>query len=294
MKKYYMILLLGLMLLLNIKPICAFAGDMQIYDEGEKLSESQYSEVYKRLHDTADALNMNIVVIIGNEVRSETVIETMTDSAYDQLYGNKADGVCLYLDLSGVPHPYDYISTCGIAQFYYTNSSKSNRIEQMHYSIDKYLYPIGMEDVTGALNEFADQLENYYEIGIPEDYYVYDDVYHKYYHVENGEIIETSRKPYHDVERLWLGGILGLLIGIMISGVLKGTVKAKYKFIHELSPTNYVNKKTVQYIQQSDTFVGERTTKTHISSNSGGRSGGSHHSSGGHSHGGHGGGGHHR
>jgi uncharacterized membrane protein YgcG len=149
-----------------------------------------------------------------------------------------------------------------------------------------------LEDVTGALNEFADQLETYYKLGIPDDYYVYDDVYHKYYHVENGEIIETSRKPYHNRERLILGGIMGLLIGLFISLIVKTSVKAKYKFIYEISPTNYVNKKTVQYIQQSDTFIGERTTKTHINS-SGGKSG-SHHSSGGHSHAGHGGGGHHR
>ena len=170
----------------------------------------------------------------------------MADSTYDQLYGQKTDGICIYIDVSSNAHPYDYISTSGMAQFYYTNSDSNNRINSMHYAIDKYLYPIGSEDVSGALNEFADQLENYYEAGIPDAYYVYDDVYHKYYHVENGEIITTFRKPYHDVERLFLGGIMGLLIGIMIAAIVKGSIKAKYKFIYELSPTTYLNKKSVQ------------------------------------------------
>lgn len=294
MKKYIIALLTIFIMLLHTPVLCAFAGELQIFDEGNRLSEEEFSECYERLQQAADLTNMNVVVILGKDYRSDITIESMADSTYDQLYPKASDGVCLYLDLSGVAHPYDYISTSGMGQFYYTNSSKSNRIEQMHYAIDKYLYPVGMEDVSGALHEFAVQLENYYDVGIPEEYYYYDDEYHKYYHVENGEIIETARKPYHDVERLWLGGILGLLTGIMIACFTKGSIKAKYRFIYTLSPTRYLNKKTVQYTQQSDRFIRERTTKTHIPSDSGSRSGGGYSSSGGHSSGGHGGGGHHR
>ena len=293
MKKYCIALVTVLLMLFCVPVLHVSAGELQLFDEGKKLSDSEFIEAAERLHQAADNTHLNVVVILGNHQLSDFAIESLADTTYDQLYPKGSDGICFYLDLSGADHPYDYISTSGMAQFYYTNSERSNRIDQMHYAIDKYLYPVGNEDISGALNEFADQLENYYEIGIPDAYYVYDDEYHKYYHVENGEIIETSRKPYHDVERLFLGGVLGFLIGLMISAIFKASVKSKYRFIYELSPTNYINKKSLHYIQQTDTFIKERTTKTHISSSSGSRSGGSHHS-GGHSHGGHGGGGHHR
>ena len=293
MKKYCIALLTVLFMLLTLPVLKASAGTLQLFDEGNRLSAEEFTEAAGRLQQTADNVNMNVVVILGNTQLSDLAIESMADNTYDQLFPKGSDGVCFYLDLSGAAHPYDYISTSGLAQFYYTNSSSNNRIDQMHYAIDKYLYPVGREDVPGALNAFADQLENYYEIGIPENYYIYDDVYHEYYHVENGEIVTTSGKPYHNKSAVVFGGILGLLFGLLAAAITKAAIKAKYKFIYELSPTNYVNKKSVHYLQQSDMFIKEHTSRTHISSSSGGKSGGSHHS-GGHSHGGHGGGGHHR
>ena len=281
-----------MMLILTVMP--ASAAEMQIYDEGNRLNPEEFVEVAERLNEAAENVNMNVIAILGNEARSDTTIESMADSVYDQLYGNKTDGICIYIDLSSAAHPYDYISTSGLAQFYYTNSRESNKVASMLYSVETYLYPIGSEDAVGALKEFANQLENYYEIGIPDRYWIYDDLYHEYYHVENGKVITTATKPYIDRGKLIMGGMMGLFIGILAAGITSAAVKAKYKFIYQISPTTYLNKKTVNYIEQSDRFIRERTSKTHVSSSSGGRSGGSHHSGGGHSHGGHGGGGHHR
>ncbi len=297
MKKYLIGFLTALFMMLQFCGIPASAAGMQIYDQGNRLKTDEFVEVAERLQEAADHINMNVVAILGNEKHSDTMIESMTDSTYDQLYGPKTDGICLYLDLSGAEHPYDYISTSGLAQFYYTNSSSNNRIEQMHYAIDKHLYPVGSEDAYHALLEFADQLENYYEIGIPDHYYIYDDVYHEYYHVENGKIITTSSKPYIDWGGVILGGMGGFIFGIIAAAITYAVIKSKYRFIYQISPTTYLNKKTVHYTQQTDRFIRERTTKTHVTSDTGGRSGGGsshHHSGGGHSHGGHGGGGHHR
>ena len=295
MKKYIIAFVSVLFMILHFCMLPASAVEIQIYDEGKRLSSEKFVEVAERLNEAAENINMNVVAILGSEYRSETTIESMTDSVYDQLYGNKTDGICIYIDLSPVQHPYDYISTSGLAQFYYTNSEQSNRIDSMLYSVEKYLYPIGSEDVSGALKEFANQLEDYYEIGIPDRYWVYDDLYHEYYHVENGQVITTSSKPYINMGNVVMGGIIGLIIGLCAAAITSASIKAKYKFMYQISPTTYLNKKTVHYIEQSDRFIRERTTRTHVSSSSGGKSGGgSHHSGGGHSHGGHGGGGHHR
>ena len=293
MKKYLLPLLAALLLMLNLSGISASAGEFQLFDPGYLLSSSESSEVAERLQQTADTINMNVVVILGNEQNSDTTIESMTNSTYDQLYTNQSDGVCLYLDLSSSASPYDYLSTTGLAQFYYTNSERNNRIDPMLSAVGKHLYPKGSEDVVGALDEFANQLETYYSRGIPENYYIYDNVYHEYYHVENNQIIATSGKPYLDMVRLVTGTLCGLILGVLAAAITKLSVKSKYKFIHELSPTNYLNKKSVRYTEQSDRFLRERVTKTQIVRDTGG--GGSHHSSGGgHSSGGHGGGGHHR
>ncbi len=295
MKKYLIVLLTVLLMMLNL-PVCtASAAEIQLYDEGSRLSTEEFVQAAERLNEAAEHTGMNVVVILGSERRSDTTIETAADSTYDQLYGQKTDGICIYIDVSSNAHPYDYISTSGLGQFYYTNSSESNRVDSMLYAVEKYLYPAGSEDVFGAVMAFADQIENYYEIGIPDRYWVYDDLYHEYYHVENGQIITTSSKPYLDTGKLVLGGIIGFGIGLIAMLITNASIRAKYKFIYEISPTTYLNKKTVRYTEQSDRFIRERTTKTHVSSSSsGGRSGGSHHSGGGHSHGGHGGGGHHR
>ncbi|MBR1555812.1 MAG: hypothetical protein IJ644_10560 [Oscillospiraceae bacterium] len=294
MKNYLTAVISALFMMLMMVILPASAAEIQLYDEGNRLKTDEFVEVAERLNEAAENINMNVVAILGSEVRSDTTIESMADSVYDQLYGNKTDGICIYIDLSSAAHPYDYISTSGLGQFYYTNSSESNRVDSMLYAVEKYLYPIGSEDAVGALKEFANQLENYYEIGIPDKYWVYDDVYHEYYHVENGQIITTSGKPYIDTANLVMGGIVGLVIGLCAAAITSASVKSKYKFMYQISPTTYLNKKTVHYTEQSDRFIRERTSRTHVSSSSGGRSGGGSHHSGGHSHGGHGGGGHHR
>ena len=295
MKKYLIVLLTILLMMLCIPVYTVSAAEMQLYDEGSRLSSEEFAEAYERLTEAAEHTGMNVVVILGNEPRSDATIESAADSAYDQLYGQKTNGICIYIDVSSNARPYDYISTSGLGQFYYTNSSRSNRVDSMLYAVEKYLYPVGSEDVFGAVMAFADQIENYYEIGIPDRYWIYDDVYHEYYHVENGQVITTSTKPYINIGNLVKGGIIGLFIGIFAAVITSAAVRSKYRFIYQTVPSTYLNKKTVQYTEQSDRFIRTRTSKTHVSSSSGSRSsGGSHHSGGGHSHGGHGGGGHHR
>lgn len=291
MKKYWFGMLSVLLMLFQLSMLSVSAGEIQIYDEGNRLQAEEFTDIAERLQQCADSTEMNIIIILGTENRSDMIIESLADSTYDQLYGNKTDGLCYYLDLSG-SSPYDYLSTSGLAQFYYTNAQNNNRINQIYSAVDKYLYPVGSEDVWGALHEFADQLDLFYEAGIPEQYYIYDDVYHEYYHVEDGKIITTQNKPYISTKNILMGTVLGLLIGIIIAAIFSTVTKSRYRFISSVSPTNYLNKKSVRYTEQSDRFIRERTTKTHISQSSGGSHG--HHSGGGHSHGGHGGGGHHR
>ena len=299
MKKYNIKFITSILLLV----ICIFPAismhvkaaseTVYLYDEAGKLTEEEYQFCYEALETASDYTGMNIIVILGYQEYTDATIESIADTTYDTLFAKKSDGLCYYIDLNGHSPTYDYISTSGLAQFYYTNAKSNNRIDKITTALDKYLIPAGSEDITGAVNGFAEQLEYYYDMGIPEHYYVYDDSYHEYYHVENHAIITTKNKPYLAWDKAFLFGAIWLILGIIIAVIVYFVIKSHYRFQRSLTPTNYVNKKTVIYRQQYDRFVRTRTNKTHISSNNSSHGGSGHHG-GGHSSGGHGGGGHHR
>ena len=269
----------------------AHAADTFLYDEGHRLTDEEFTRCQSRLDQAADYTGMNIAVVLGTEQRSDSTIEQMTHEVYLDLYGEHSDGLVYYMDLKGTA-PYDYIATRGLAQFYYTNSDSSNRVDAMLSAMDRYLYPIGQEEAAAAVIAMAEQIEYYYDAGIPSRYYVYDDSYHQYMHIEDGEVVYTNTKPYHDLGAIIMGFLGGGFLGLIAALITFFAVKSRYRFKYSLEPTSYISRKNVEFRQQYDKFVRAYTHKVHIDTSSGSRSGG--HSSGGHSSGGFGGGGHHR
>lgn len=283
------VLLTTVIMLLGVPALSVSAAQIKLYDEGKRLSASEFAECEKRIQQASDKTGMNIAVVLGVQNRSDTAIEVLADTSYDELFGKKTDGLLYYMDLKG-SSPYDYISTSGMGQMYYTNADNNNRVYDMLKEISTYLYPVGSEDVYGGVMKFAELTEYYYEQGVPDRYYVYDDQFHEYYHVEDGELITTTSKPYHDWFMIPVMAVFGGLIGLVAGGIVFLSVKARYKFKYSLSPTTYVNRKNVNYREQYDKFVRTSTSRVRIESSS---SGGSH-GGGGYSSGGHGGGGFHR
>ena len=282
----------ALLMLTGMLLLPAGAAEARLFDEGDRLTAAEFGECEARLKQASDATGMNIAVILGVKDRSDLTIETTCTETYTELFGARTDGLVYYMDLKG-SNPYDYIATSGLGQFYYTNNRHSDRVAEFYDRLDDYLYPVGSENVPGAVQQFAELTELFYQEGIPEHYYVYDDADRMYYHVEDGKLVATATKPYRAVGAILSNMFIGFVIGILAALLTFASVKAQYKFKSELSPTTYVNRKNVDYVQQYDNFTHTSTSRVHIqSSSSGGRSGG--HSGGGHSHGGFGGGGHHR
>lgn len=294
MRRFAIALLTCVFALLMLCPaaVSAAAPKVVLYDEGDRLDEAQEQECIERLQQAANKTGMNIGVVLGIQKRSDIAIDSAAKESYLSLFGENSDGLLYYMDLKG-QDPYDRIVTRGKAQFYYTNSSDNNRIDMIFDTLDKYLYPVGKEDVRGAVLAFAEEVEYFYDRGVPDRYYYYDDEYRMYYSLDDdGNVRATVNKPYKD----W-GALIGLTILACICGIIAAlifffVIKSKYKFKYALSPTTYINKKTVQFYNQYDNFVRSHTTKVSIDSGSGGRSGGG--GGGGHSSGGFGGGGHHR
>ena len=292
LRNLLMILVSTLLMLTGQVLLTASAAEARLFDEGGRLAPSEQSECETRLQQAADHTGMNVAVILGVNDRADLTIESICRETYSELFGERSDGLIYYIDLKGY-EPYDYIATSGMGQFYYTNSRASDRIYDMFNELDDYLYPKGSENAYGAVMAFADLVEYYYQAGIPDHYYVYDDLDRTYLHLENGSLVATSTKPYRDPHLIAVGVFFGFFIGFIAAFITYAAVKNRYKFKYELSPTTYVNRKNVDYIQQYDNFTHTSTSRVHIESSSGGRSGG-YSGGGGHSHGGFGGGGHHR
>ncbi|MBR4318752.1 MAG: hypothetical protein IKP69_01715, partial [Oscillospiraceae bacterium] len=101
MKKFNIVLLTVLLMLLHMTAVSAFAGEFHLFDKGKRLSDADFAEVTERLQETADNTHLNVIVILGNEQLSDIMIESLTNETYDQLFSEGSDGVCFYLDLSG-------------------------------------------------------------------------------------------------------------------------------------------------------------------------------------------------
>lgn len=291
MKYFAAVLLTAVIMLLGIPAMTVSAAQIKLYDEGGRLTSEQFAECEKRIRQASDKTGMNIAVVLGVQNRSDTAIEVLADTSYDELFGKKTDGLLYYMDLKGNA-PYDYISTSGMGQMYYTNADNNNRVYDMLKEISTYLYPVGSEDVYGGVMKFCELTEYYYEQGVPDRYYVYDDQYHEYYHAENGELITTRNKPYYDWYMIPFMAVFGGVTGLFVAGIVFLVVKIRYKFKSSLSPTTYVNRKNVTYREQYDKFVRTSTSRVRIESSSSGGGGGG--GGGGYSSGGHGGGGYHR
>ena len=284
-------LLSVLLMLLGLTHLPARAAEVRLYDEGNRLSPSELTECESRLQQASDHTGMNIVLILGTTYRADLTIETSCKAAYSEIYGIKTDGVSYYIDLKGYS-PYDYLATFGRGNFYYTNGSP-DRVYTIEDSVAPCLRPVGSENVYEAVMKFSELLEYYYDEGVPEHYYVYDDVDRMFYHMEGNEMIATNTKPYRDPAVMIGVTAVFLVLGLFVAGAVFVGVKQQYKFKYELSPTTYVNRRNIDYREQYDNFTHTSTSRAVISSGSRGGGGGGH-SGGGHMSGGVGGGGYHR
>ncbi len=268
-------------------------GAVSLYDESSWLSRDEYNQCMVYLKDAAEQTGMNVGMVLGSQVRSDYTIQSLADASYDELFGHGTDGLLYYMDLSGQSSPYDYISTSGMGQMYYTNASDNNRIDRIFDNVFPYLKPAGSEDVVGAIKAFSEEVIWYYEMGVPDRYYVYDDVYDEYYYVKDGALATSKSRPYIRQEAVGSGIFVGFVVGLIAALVTFFVIKSHYKFKSALAPTAYINRRTLEFHQQYDRFVRQYTTKVRVESSSGGRSGGGG-GGGGSSSGGHGGGGRHR
>ena len=276
------------------------SSNVYLCDEGDFLSDAEFQAAMEELQEAADKSGMYVALwigdsVIGNDSDADTI--AFCDDTYEDLFGINTDGVFLYLDMSGAPSLFDYLSTSGKGQFYYTDSEDYNRVGTIIQEVEEHL-PRGEEDLPAAIHSFCYNLEYYADQGVPTDkYYTYNKDTGKYLIMQDDQVQEVSKLPKEYTATLSWGTIIviAIVIGLItgISSLL--SIRKRYQFKTAGSMQNYLITNDVQYLQRSDRYLRTYTSRTKISSESsggGGGGGGSSHSSS--SGGSHGGGGGHR
>ncbi len=296
MKKIKMIFVCVLFLFVTI-PFSVHAGEIQyMFDLSSKLSESDYAKAVEEIKYTEEYIDMNLVFsIIGDEtnVTTDLSVQKFADDFYDRLFPGKGqDGLLVLINDAT---KYDYISTFGKAEFYFTNAPDNDRIDQMLFDMSDYLK---RNDYLGAVKNICKSIRKNYDKGVPKYYSIYDSNIGMYKYMDEYGIVQTSvDKPVFKKVYNWGAGFLtSFFISLCASAIIGIMVFLSYKKIkYERSSMNYITENDVNFSIKSDRFIREYVNKTKIQSSSSGgggsSSGSSHRSSSGRSHGG---GGRHR
>jgi uncharacterized membrane protein YgcG len=263
----------------------------------------EHADALEQLNESAkkysEKLQMNIYVLIAGPDRrmSDSEEREFCDQTYDERFGNDTDGVFLFIDMTGKRPAYDYLSTYGTAILFYQEHVDEILDAACSYlpssdsfsTSEDYSY-----DVKYTINAFFNQLEKYqkdFRAGLK---YYYDPETHKYIYYFNGELKITKFKPPAVYLRALLMALAG---GGIVHLIAYFVAKSKYKLKAKTDPNIYLSKEETRFNFRTDDLIRSYTSKSRISSSSGGGyHGGGHRSGGGshHSGGSHGGGGRHR
>lgn len=265
-----------------------------VYDIEGTLDTVELDTLNNMVKELSDTIDMYVAVYIyGEETQfsSDNAVVRTADDNYDELfnpqYGVDTDGILLLINNST---KYDYISTSGMGQLYFSNSYEDNRADAI---LEEMWDDLVDQDYYGSVSTFCREVEYYYKKGFPADAYFYDYNTGEYSYMKGGELVTADDLPFWFGVNWLLVVQMGGVAGIIVCIISVFAIKNSYKLTKALTPTNYISHNETKFHISEDHFLRQYQTRTRISSSSsGGRSGGgsgggrSHRSSGGHSHGG--------
>ncbi|MDD7294211.1 MAG: TPM domain-containing protein [Oscillospiraceae bacterium] len=271
-----------------------------LWDEADVLTTEEEIELSQLIFDTAESIQMNVFVRLGaNELSGQEDAREYAIDDYLATFGDSkdSDGVYLYLDLYGSYidstdyAPHDYIVTHGIAQLYYTNA-RDDRISEIFSQMNPHMKR-GQEDPYTAVTIFCENLQSYYEKGIPNDYYVYDDEYDQYLYIDektDTPVWSDNKPPFIRKKQMTSAFLISFAVGFVIALITMLCIKHHYRFKSQPSAQIYIPSGKIRYGGKTDQFLHKRVSRVKVESESSGSGGGG----GGSSSGGFGGGGNSR
>lgn len=246
----------------NIAPMEVKAEDQYVYDQANLLDHT--ANLKREIADLRSQLKIDIVIVTTNNARGKSARDYADDFYDDHGFGYdrpRGNGVLFLIDMDNREA---YISTCGSAIHYFTDS----RIDQ---ALDDIVKALKRQDYDGACEEFLQYTKQYME--------------HDPYEVPSyGERLITI------LQRYW--GFI-LLLSIVIAGITVGCMAHSQRNGKVAAGAYLSADKGMRMTKRVDDLISEFTTSREIPkdddhSSGGSRSGGSsvHSSSSGTTHGG--------
>lgn len=235
----------------------------KVYDFADILSDEEEANLRAEIYPIIDAINMDIVILTINQSYSyDEYNENIAADFYDYndfgIDFNNYSGILLLRNTYS-NDPYYDIYTFGEAQLYYN-------YERLNYILDRISNNIVNKRYYLAFSQFIDQVDFYYNKGLPNQY-------KDYYIDDNGVLIKRFNPPI---------GVALVFSSIITFAIIMVLVKRNKMVIKPTKADEYLDTHSVNYTEKNDTFRNSVTTSYTNSSSSGG--GGGSHGSGGGSH----------
>lgn len=156
-------------------------------------SEAERQAICHRLQEVSTMIQMPVGIHLADEpISDDDTVREQAIADFTEQFPDATDGVFLYLDLTE-PEPgqtynsHDYFLTYGAAQLYYTNAPDYNRIAEIFAQVNA---ACELEQATTLrrVELFCTALEETYQEGIPDGYYVQDSDTGQYLYESDGEI----------------------------------------------------------------------------------------------------------
>lgn len=242
---------------------CVDASE-KVYDFADLLTDEEENNIYNKTMNFIDKtdLDLGIVTISINnkDANHEDKAMVFADDFYD--YNDfSRHGILLLIDMDTRKY---YFSTTGNAIFYFSDDRVDSVLDSMEYDMVN-------DNYNGAVLEFIEEIESYYNEGIITDKYKID---------SNGKIVRKT--PFILITIISFG------VALICSLILKGRNKKIKTVTHA---NKYVNG-TLKLTKKNEIFLRQTTDKhfspvsDYSSSGSSGGSFSSHSGSSGSSHGG--------
>ena len=242
-------------------------SSLKVYDYADILSEENENEIKNLIGNFIEHTNMDMVFLTVNmSYYNDKVNEDYAADFYDYndfgLDFKNYSGVLL-LRNAYQSDPYYNVYTFGDAQLYFDYDRCENMLDNIYYDFKNSNY---LEGFKIFVKEFTD----YYDSGVVNSNNYVD---------KNGYVKQKFVIPYG--RSIIISAGMTLILMLILIGKNKMVKKAK-------NAKDYLDRSSINYKTKTDMFINTFTTRSRVSSNTGGYGG---FSSSGSSGGGHGGGG---
>lgn len=234
----------------------------KVYDFADILTDQEEEKLREEIYPIIESINIDIVILTINQSYSyDEYNENIATDFYDYndfgIDFHEYSGILL-LRNANQRRPYYDIYTFGEAQLYFN-------YDRLNYILDRIGDNIGDKRYCSAFSQFVDEVDFYYNIGIPSEY-------KDYYIGPNGDLVKRFSPPI---------GIAFVFSALLTYVIIFNLIKRNKMVIKPTKADEYLDVNTIKFTEKNDTFRNSVTTSYTSSSSSSGYSGSGNHRSGG-------------